>query len=178
MAFPLAAAGIGASAAGGLTSAIGSLFQGQAQANMYNYQAGVALANKTLAQQDANYSVATGEVEAQQHGMRTRAEVGATKVGFGAGNIAVNSGTASKVAKSEIEIGQQNEAITRANAAKRAYGFNVAAAEDTAQAGAYQFAALTSTTAGDIGAASSIIGGAGSVSSKFLQGIQTGIFNG
>ena len=40
----LAVIGMGAAAAGGGVSALGSLFSGQAQSNMYNYQAGVALA--------------------------------------------------------------------------------------------------------------------------------------
>jgi hypothetical protein len=82
------------------------------------------------------------------------------------------------VLSSETAITQQNEAITRANAAKRAYGFNVAAAEDTAQAGAYKVAASTSEEAGELGAVSSIIGGAGSVSSKWLQASQSGAFGG
>ena len=165
----LATIGIGSAAAGGLTGAIGSLFSGNAQAGMYNYQAGVAQVNATLASQDANYAIQSGDVEAGQSGLRTRAQVGATKTGIGAGNIDVNSGSASKVIASETEIGQQNQGIIQANAAKRAYGFNVTAAQDTAQAGAYQTAASTSQTSGEIGAISSIIGGAGSVSSKWLQ---------
>ena len=180
MAFPAALAGVGmgASALGGVTGAIGSLFQGQAQANMYNYQAGVAQVNAQIAKQDATYATQGGEVEAQQSGMRTRAEVGATRAGFGAGNLAISSGSPSKVIASETEIGQQNEALIRANAAKRAYGFEVGAAGDIAQAGAYRAAAKTSLAAGDIGAVSSIIGGAGQVSSKWLQAQQAGIFNG
>lgn len=177
MAFPavLAGVGIASSAAGAVTSALGSQYQGQAQAGMYNYQAGVAQMNAQLAEQNANYAVASGEVEAQQSGMRTRAQVGATKTGISAGNIDVNSGSAGKVVSSETEIGQQNQGIIRANAAKRAYGFQVQGAEDVAQAGAYETAAQTSQTAGGIGAISSILGGVGSVSSKWLQASQYGV---
>lgn len=165
-------------AAGGITSAIGSIFQGNAQAAMYNYQAGVAQANAQVAQQDATYALQSGEVEAQQAGMKTRAEVGATRVGIAAGNIDVNSGSASRVTASETEIGQQNEGIIRANAAKKAYGFQVGAAEDVAQAGAYKSAAATSQTAGTLGAITSIIGGAAGVSTKWSQASQSGVFNG
>jgi hypothetical protein len=134
---------------------------------MYNYQAGVAQTNAAIAKQDANYSLASGEVESQQSGMRTREQVGATRAGFGAGNVA--GGSVNRVVQSETEIGQQNQGIIRANAAKRAYGFEVGAAGDVAQAGADTFAAGTSKTAGEIGAVSSIIGGAGSVASKWSQ---------
>src|SRR5277367_26990 len=121
----LAAIGIGSTVAGGVTSAIGSTYQGQAQANMYSYQAGVARVNAQLATQDANYAIAAGDVESQQAGMRGRAQIGATRVAYGAGNIDINSGSASRVQASETEVTQQNEGIIQANAAKRAYGFNV-----------------------------------------------------
>lgn len=165
----LAALSMGTAAAGGATSAIGGMFQGAAQSNMYQYQAGVAKVNATLAKQDSDYANASGNVEVQTSGMKTRAEVGATKVGIAAGNVDSSSGSGKQVISSEVAIGQQNEATVRANAAKRAYGFDVKGAEDTAQAGAYDAAAANSTTAGDISAISSVIGAAGSVSSKWLQ---------
>ena len=174
----IAVGGMAASAIGGLVSAGGSMYQGQAQSNMFGYQAGVARVNKVLADQDAAYARAAGEVEAQQIGMRGRAQVGATKVGFAAGNIDTSTGSAKQVLGSETELTQYSEALTRANAAKKAYGFEVGGAMDTAQAGAYDVAATTSKTAGDIGAVSSILGAAGNVSSKWMQGQQAGVFGG
>jgi hypothetical protein len=165
----LTAIGIGAGVAGGATGAFGSLFQGQSQSNMYKYQAGVAQVNAAVAKQDATYATEAGEVEATNAGMRTRSEVGSTRAGMAAGNVDINSGSGARVVASETEIGQENEATIRANAAKRAYGFNVKGAEDVAQAGAYDVAATTSLESGDIGAISSVIGTAGSVSSKWLQ---------
>lgn len=178
MPFSAAAVGLGATAAGAGVGAIGSLFSGQAQSAMYKYQAGVAQANAQIAQQDAIYATQSGEVEAQQSGMRTRAQVGQTRAGIAAGNIDVSSGSAARVVSSETAIGQENEGIIRANAAKKAYGFQVGAAEDVAQAGAYQVASSTSQTAGELDAASSILGGVGSVSSKWIQASQSGAFGG
>ena len=66
----LAAIGIGSTAAGAITSAFGAQYQGAAQANMYQYQAGVARANATLAKQDATYAREAGETEAQEMGMK------------------------------------------------------------------------------------------------------------
>ncbi len=165
----IAAIGMAAGAAGGVIGGIGAKSQGDAQSNMYKYQAGVARVNATVAKQDADYAREAGEVEATNAGMRTRAEVGATRAGMAAGNVDINTGSGARVVKSEIEIGQQNEATLRANAAKRAYGFDVKAAGDTATAGAADVAATTSREAGDISAISTIIGGAGNVSSKWLQ---------
>ncbi len=163
----LTAITMGASAAGAGIGALGKLGQGQSEAQMYNYQAGVARVNAQIAKQDANYSIASGEVSAQESGMRTRSEVGATRAGFGASNVA--GGSKNAVVASEIEVGQQSQGIIRANAAKKAYGFNVSAAGDTATAGALDFSAENAKTAGDIGAVSSILGGVSSVSSKWLQ---------
>lgn len=165
----LAGVGAGASAAGGILGAFGSLYQGQAQSNLYNYQAGVAQINANLAKQDANYATEAGEVSAEEAGMRGRQEIGAIRSGIAAGNIDTGSGSASRVISSQTGITQMNEGVIRADAAKRAYGFNVKGAMDIAQAGVDTTAAATSLTAGDIGAASSIIGAAGSVSSKWLQ---------
>ena len=169
----LAGVGLGSTLAGGLASAFGSEYSGKAAAGMYNYQAGVADVNATLAKQDAVYAESAGEVEAQQSGMKTRTQVGQTRADFAAGNVNAGTGTAGKVIASETEIGQFEQAQIRQNAAYRAYGFNVKGAEDVAQAGAYRTAAATSTTAGDIGAVSSILGSVGSVSSKWAQAGQS-----
>ena len=169
----LAGVGLGSSLVGGFASAFGSEYSGKAAAGMYNYQAGVAQTNAALAAQDAVYAESAGEVEAQTSGMRTRAQVGQTRVDFAAGNIDASRGTASKVLSSETEIGQFEQAQIRQNAAYRAYGFNVKGAEDVAQAGAYKTAAATSLVSGDIGAVSSILGGVGSVSSKWSQASQS-----
>ncbi len=169
MAFPAVLAGVGmaTSAVGAGIGAYGKYEEGQSQAAMYNYQAGVAQVNAQIAKQDANYTLQAGGVQSQEAGMRERAVIGATRAGFGASNVAGASKNA--VVSSEIEVGQQTQGIIAANAAKRAYGYEVGAASDTAQAGADQFAAETSKTAGGIGAVSSILGGIGSVSSKWLQ---------
>ncbi len=163
----MAVIGMGASAAGAVTGAIGSEAKGQSEAQMYNYQAGVAKVNAQIAKQDANYTLESGEVQGQEAGMRERQVIGATRAGFGASNVA--GGSKNAVVRSEIEVGQQTQGIIAANAAKRAYGFEVGAAGDIATAGADQFAASNAKTAGGIGAVSSILGGVSSVSSKWLQ---------
>jgi hypothetical protein len=177
MAAPMALVGLGSAAAGGITSAFGAFAGGQSQAAFYNYQAGVAKTNATIAQQNANYAVYAGEVRAQQSGMKTAAEIGTTKAMQGAGGLDVSSGSNVDVRTSELEVGQENQALIRSNAAKTAFGYEVEESQFTAQAGADLAAGRQAKTAGDIGAIGSLIGGAGSVASKWSDSQRAGVFS-
>jgi hypothetical protein len=161
---------LGATAAGGAVSAGGSIFGGQAQKKMETYQAGVAQANAVLAQQDANYALVSGNIESQQAGMRGRVQSAGIKTGIASGNIDTGSGSAARVASSQTAITQENEGIIEANAAKRAYGFQVKGAEDVAQAGADISAGKYDQQSGYLKAGGDILSTVGSVSSKWLQG--------
>ena len=178
MAAPVALAGIAATAVGGVTSAIGNIFQGQATSQSYQYQAQIAQINAQVAKQNAAYAQETGEVEAQQSGMQTRAQIGQTKAIQGASGLDVNTGSGAAVRGSEAEIGVENQNITRANAAKAAYGYEVNAAQFTNQASLDVASGANAKTAGNIGAFSSILGGVGSVASKWSQASSQGIFSG
>jgi hypothetical protein len=164
-------------ALGGITSAVGSIFGGQANAAMYNYQAGIAQMNAQIAKQNAAYEGALGEVQAQQQGMKTRSVISQTRANQGAGGLDVNTGTNAAVRTSELTLGQYDQAVIRSNAARRAYGFEVEASQDVAQAGAYRSAASTSQTAGLLGAFTSILGAGGSFASKWQQGKGAGLFD-
>lgn len=171
----IANVGAGASAAGGITSAIGAILGGNAQASTYKYQSGVALINKQIALQNADYSRKVGEVEAQQSGMKTAAQISSTKSIQSASGIDVNSGSHVGVRDSEEEIGQLDESIIRSNAAKKAYGYEVEASKDEAESKVLDSASSKSKMAGYLSAFGSVLGAAGSVSSKWLQASQVGI---
>jgi hypothetical protein len=175
MAPAIAAIGLGSTVIGGITGAVGSIFGGQAQAGMYNYQAGIAQMNAQIAKQNAAYELAVGETQAQQSGMKTRAQISQTRAAQGAGGLDVGSGTNVKVRESELQLGQYDQALIRSNASRRAYGQEVIAAQETAQSNLDQFAAKTSITASYFGAASSILGAAGSFSSKWFAGQGSGL---
>ncbi|HEX9613596.1 MAG TPA: hypothetical protein VGA05_08280 [Candidatus Bathyarchaeia archaeon] len=171
----LAMASIGSSAAGGITGAIGSIFGGEAKSEMYTYQAGIAAMNAKIAKQNADYETSLGEVQAQQLGMKTRAQIGETRAIQGASGLDLNSGSNLEVRVSEAELGVQDQAMIRSNAARRAYGQEIIAAQETAQSNLDMMAASNAKTEGFIGAASSILGAGGSVSSKWLQAGQMGV---
>jgi len=168
--------GLAASAGGSILGAIGSAQKGQAEANMYQYQAGVAKVNEQIATQNAEWERAAGEVEAQQIGLKGRAEVGGARAQQGGSGFDVNSGSNLLVRESMKNITSENEAVSRANTAKRVYGYQVQGVQEEAQSNLDLMAAQQSKTAGTIGAYSSILGGISNVSSKWTTGVKQGIY--
>jgi hypothetical protein len=169
MAAPVAAVGLGAAALGGVVSAFGNYQQGQASAAEATYQAGVAQMNQQIAQQNANYALYAGEVQAQQQGIKTAQQIATTKAEQGAGGLDVSSGSNALVRQSEYNVGQEDIALIRSDAAKRAYGYQVEGVQYGAQASLDKYAASESKIAGTTAAIGSILGGASSVSSKWLS---------
>lgn len=174
----LTAISLGASALGGVVSAGGAIAGGQSQAAMYQYQAGVAQMNQQIMKQNADWAVASGEVSAQEKGMETRYKIGETIAQQGAGGLAIGSGSQGRVVDSERQLGQYDEALIRSNAARQAYGYEVEAAKFGAESQLDTMAASTSRTSGYLKAFGSLLGTAGSVSSKWLQAGQSGVFGG
>jgi hypothetical protein len=186
-----AVAGIGSTILGGMnqkqgfdTQAAAAAYQGKAQSDLYNYQAAVALLNKQIASQEADYARKAGEVQAQESDMATRARIGTAKAVQGASGLDVGGSTAQAVRSSIGEVGAENTAIVRANAARTAYGYEVTAASAEAQAGLDKMAATNSLIAGQYGVQAANIGGqgailstAGSVASKWMQVSQSGLFS-
>lgn len=163
----LAAVGVGATVAGGLTTAAGQKYAGDAKANMLTYQAGVSKINQQIQLQNADYARKVGEVDAQRSGMRTADIVSKTRAAQGASNLDVNSGSSTDIQTSEKAIGQQDQRVIRANAARQAYGFDVEALNAETSSKLQMMGADTSRTSGNIAATGTLISTAGSVASKW-----------
>jgi len=172
------------------------------RANMSDYQAGVAQMNKKIALSQADAARASGDVEAGEKGMQWRSAISNAKAAQGASGLNVNTGSAVNVRESMIELGNFDQTTVRANAAKVAYGYDVEAAQDEAQGALYtmtaglermqasaatmganitrmalpleQQASDIAKTSGEIGVISSLVGGAGSVASKWSQASTAG----
>src|SRR5258707_13200910 len=167
--FTWAAIGAGASLIGGGVSAYGSLQKGAADQAMYNYQAGVAQLNQKIALQNASYAQEAGGSAAYQSGLKTAATVAQQKVDQSASGFDVAGGSAAGLQQSTTALGVYDQNLNRTNFAKKAYGFEVEAATKGAETGADVIAGQQEKKADDIGAIASILGTAGSVSSKWLQ---------
>ncbi len=168
--------GIGSSVGGGLLGAFGAKKTGQAQQQMYNYQAQVAQINAQIDRQNAEYALNQGEQQAQQFGLHAAQQRGQIIANQGASGIAIGSGSNAEVVRSQNLLTRMDLTQIRSNAAKTAYDFNVKATMDLNQATLDTMAGQNAKLAGDINAASSILGTAGSVSSKWLQGKQMGMW--
>ena len=168
--------GLGSTVVGSALSAYGAYSQGQATSRMYGYQANMARINSQIALQNADYARNQGEQQAVIAGRQGAQQLGGIRAAEGASGLNVNSGSAKDVQTSQQGTTALNLTQIRSNAAKTAYNYDVQSTQDISQAGLYDLAASNALTAGDLGAASSIIGGAGSVSSKWLQGNQQGLW--
>lgn len=153
MGVPLLAAGL----IGGAVSAFGSYESGQAQSQAAAYQSQVAANNATIAQQNARVDIQAGETAATNKGLETRAKVGAQRAGQGAAGVDPNSGSASQVQAGTKQIGMLDALTLRSNAAKQAYGQQVAATSDTAQSQLDTAESSQAAEAGDIGATGTLL---------------------
>lgn len=176
MATALGAVGIGATLAGGITSAIGAEKTAAATQQSYNYQAGVATLNSQIDLQNADYARQQGEIQASQYGMKQSQQEAQIKVNQAASGLDVNSGSAVAVQQSQQKIGAIDTAQIRTNAAKTAYDYDVKSTMDLNQSTLDIMGGNNAIAAGNISAASSILGSVGSVSSKWAQGSQSGLF--
>jgi hypothetical protein len=156
----IASAGVGA---------LGAIQSSEAQSNTAKYNASVAAANATMAKQSAAYAGAAGAAQSEQASLQTRAKVGGIEAAQAAGNIDVNSGSALDVRSSASQLGELNALSVRSNAARTSYGYQVQAANDTAQSQLDTYGASTASTAGDISAFGTVLGGVGNAASNYAK---------
>lgn len=171
----ISSAGLGLTAAGGVVGAIGSIFGGQAQQKMYDYQAAIAKQNAQIAKQNSDYAIQKGEQQAQNYGLQAAQRQGQIVVAQAASGLDVNSGSAKQVQESQQKITSMDLEQIRSNAAKTAYDYDVQSVNFSSQAQLDVLAGENASAAGGIGAMSTLLGSAASVSSKWLQGRQVGL---
>jgi hypothetical protein len=173
----IGAAGIGSTIGAGITGAFGAFLGGEAQQQYYNYQAGVAQFNAQIAQQNAQYEINLGEIQAQQAGLQQGQQMGRIIAGQGASGLDVNSGSAKQVQQSQIGLNRTAQTSIRSSAAKQAYNYEVEGAQFSAQAVADTQAGKNARTAGMLGVTTSLLGAASSVSSEWLKSSTLNLFS-
>lgn len=169
MGFDPVSLSMAAAAAGSVTKAFGSWQAGEAGAQASNFQAQVAENNAAAARQNFTWEMQAGQQRATDSEMKTRAQVGETKTGQAAAGIDVNTGSAAAVQSAEGKLGELDALTIRSNSARRAYGYEVAATSDEAQAQLDRAQASQSRISGDIGAATSLLSGASSAGGKYAM---------
>lgn len=161
--------GLIGSLASGVLGAVGAQQQARAQADAAEYQAQVARNNAIIEQQKAAAERQKGAVDAQQQDFQSRQLMGKQLAGMAASGVDVESGTATNIRQSQAELSRLDTLTTAANAERRAWGYDVAATNQQAQAGLYQMQARDARRAGSLAAFSSILGGITSFGSRWAS---------
>lgn len=178
MAQAIGVIGLGTSIAGGALSAYGAMSSGEANAKAYEYRAGMSRVNAQINQQNSDWALTVGDKKLQSYGMQAAQRAGTIKTTQAASGLDITTGSAKDVQDSQALLTKIDNKTIADNTSRTAYGYRVQANNDLLQAGMDERAASNSRTAGKLSALGSIIGTASSVSSKWLQGNQVGLWGG
>jgi hypothetical protein len=160
---PVMAAAAPYLAAGSIVTGVtGSVMQGEAAAQSAGYMAQVARNNQIIAQQNANMALEQGTIKEEAQKEQTGARIGSMRAAYGAMGVDPNSGSALDVRSSAAELGELNAQTMKYNAHVQAWNDINQAESYGAQSRLYQDQEGWDT-------AGSILGGAGTVSNKWLQ---------
>ena len=147
----------------------GSIMQGYAQSQAANYNAQVARNNQIVANQNASIALQQGQAQEQAKRIQTGEMGSAIVANEAASGVNPNEGSALSVRSSAAETGELDALTIRYNSNLQARNLQYQGAQYGAQAQLY-----SSQAGWDV--ANSILGGASSVSGKWLQYNQMGVF--
>lgn len=119
--------------------------QGQTESSLYN-------ANAQYATSNAEATRIAGAQEEQGYRNQVRARLGAQRAALGAAGADTASGTGLKLQADTAQIGEQDALTIRANAYRKAFGYDVEAYEN-------RMRAKMARTKGNVGAFSTLLGG-------------------
>lgn len=176
MGISLAAASLIAAGTSAAVGAVGAIEQSNAASSAANYQAQVARNNQAIADQNAQTALEQGQQQTLAKQQQTAQQISSERAATAASGIDPNSGSSVRIQGSTAALGALDAQTITNNAARTAWGYKTQGLDFGAEAGLLQQQASSASTAGALGAFSSIIGGASSVSNKWLQYQQQGAF--
>lgn len=165
----LAIASLVTTAISGTVGAVSAISSASAQADSARYQAAVARNNQTIATQNAQQAAQAGAVAGQARDLRTRATLGAIQAAQSASGIDTGTGTNKEVSDSAVELGRLDTSTIISNAMQTSRAYTAQGANFGAQSELDQATARNATTAGVVGAGTSLLGGASSFADKWLR---------
>lgn len=173
----LAGVGIASAVGGGGLQIFSDILGGEASSGKLKYQAGMSRMNAMINRQNADMERTIGEREAAKSGMKTGLTLGKITTAQAAQGGLVDSGSNADVSESQHAIGLLDQATIRNSAARRAYAYDVKAAEDDSSSKMFEMGAKNAKTASYIKAASSLLGTAGSVAAKWTDAKKHGMYS-
>jgi hypothetical protein len=160
----LVAMGLSAAMAG-----YGAHSQGQAQKQSYRYQAQMDRYNQQIAEHQAKDAEAMGQQDRERLRERYAKLKGEGRANFAAGNIMLGSGTPQHWEDEADYLYSWDDAALRDNAAKDAWGFRTQGVAYGNQSRLSLLSGKHAGHAGGLGAGTSLLGGASSVSDRYIQ---------
>jgi len=149
----------------------GAVMNAQAQSQSAAYNAQVARNNQTIANQNAGLALEQGQQAEQTQRIKTGEMISGIEAGQAASGVNPNEGSPLSVRSSAAETGELDALTIRYNANLQAQNLKYQGSMYGSQAG-------LDVAQGQYGVAASILGGASSVSSKWLQYNQSGVSGG
>lgn len=171
----LAWGALAATAAGAGVSAYGAYQTGQAQSQAAQYQAGVARNNQVVADYNAKLALASGQNMEAAKREQTQQVIAQQRAVVGGSGLDPNSGSSLRLQTDVAQLGELDAATIRSNAVQAAYGYKTQGMSFGAQAALESSQAGYATRGGQLGAFTSLVGGASGVSSKWLSFQQVGV---
>jgi len=172
MADPFTMAAVGLTVAGGAVKAYGEYSAGQSNAAMYRYRARVAEINSQINRKNSDFTLDATDTNVRRSGLTTGFTIGKQKTAQAAGGFDVNTGTNLAVRDSTREIGREDQATIFKEGGRKALAYRNKAVMDDEESRMDMFAASQSERAGLISSLGTLLGTAGSVSSKWMQASQ------
>lgn len=165
----LAIASLVTTAVGATVGTVSAISSASAQAGAARYQAAVARNNQTIATQNAQQAAQAGAVAGQSRDFRTRATLGAISAAQSASGVDSETGSSKEVMESAQELGRLDTSTIISNAMQTSRAYTAQGANFGAQSALDEATASNATTAGVVGAGTSLLGGASSFADKWLR---------
>jgi hypothetical protein len=163
----LAGAATAATVASGAIGAYGAIQSGQAQKKQARYQAGVERNNATIAGWQAQDATQRGQIEEQRQRLATARLKSSQRAAFGSNGVEIDSGSPLDILMDTAQLGELDALTIRSNAEREAYGFRSQSGNLMAQAGLTQMAGRSASTAGFIGAGSTLLSTAATAGDRY-----------
>jgi len=149
--------------------AVGQIQAGNAQADAQRYNARVAEMNAEMSRRRAKDAQERGAREEQKKRQQIAALQGQQVAAMAANGVDLSFGSPLDTVVDTAMLGELDALTIRKNAAREAYDYEVQAVNGQADATLNRMGADASQTAGYLGAASTILGGASSAYSQYRR---------
>lgn len=152
-----------------LLGAAGQMQQAQASASASKYNAQVADMNARLSERRAKDAIERGALEEQKKRQQVQQVLGKQQAAMAANGVDVSFGSPLDTIVDSSVLGELDALTIRSNTYREAYEYRVDAANKRSSATLNRMNADAATTGGYLGAAGTILGGAGKAYQGYRQ---------